>query len=109
MTGATDKAAWVDMTNSTPLEVARDVVHFSTKVSALFWILVIHDSSRDPESALTLANRLYEVNCEPGCHHLKVSSLSGIYPHPLPGSNLCVLPREFPPSLDEHHQGVLHD
>ena len=62
MTGATDKAAWVDMTHSTPLEVARDVVHFSTKVSALFWILVIHDSSRDPESALTLANRLYEVN-----------------------------------------------
>ena len=71
MTGATDKAAWVDMTHSTPLEVARDVVHFSTKVSALFWILVIHDSSRDPESALTLANRLYEVNSEPGCHHLK--------------------------------------
>ena len=64
MTGATDKAAWVDMTHSTPLEVARDVVHFSTKVSALFWILVIHDSSRDPETALTLANRLYEVNCE---------------------------------------------
>ena len=64
MTGATDKAAWVDMTHSTPLEVARDVVHFSTKVSALFWILVIHDSSRDPESALTLANRLYEVNCK---------------------------------------------
>ena len=64
MTGATDKAAWVDMTHSTPLEVARDVVHFSTKVSALFWILVIHDSSRDPESALTLANRLYEVKCK---------------------------------------------
>ena len=91
VTGATDKAAWVDMTNSTPLEVARDVVHFSTKVSALFWILVIHDSSRDPESALTLANRLYEVNC-------KVFSISqallcpGIHPHSLPRSLLSFLP-----------------
>ena len=48
------------MTNSTPIELSKDVVHFSTKVSALFWIVVIHERQRDPESALTLANRLYE-------------------------------------------------
>ena len=60
VTGATDKAVWQDMTDSTPLEVCKDVVHFSTKVSAIFWILVIHEKQRDPESALTLANRLYE-------------------------------------------------
>ena len=29
-------------------------------MSALFWILVIHDPARDPASALTLADRLYE-------------------------------------------------
>jgi hypothetical protein len=34
------------MTGSTPLEVNKDVVHFTTKVSALFWILVIHDQQR---------------------------------------------------------------
>jgi hypothetical protein len=40
------KADWEDMTGSTPLEVNKDVVHFTTKVSALFWILVIHDQQR---------------------------------------------------------------
>ena len=60
VTGPTEKASWQDMTDSTPLELCKDVVHFSTKVSALFWILVIHDKQREPESALTLANRLYE-------------------------------------------------
>jgi hypothetical protein len=48
------------MTGTTPLEVNSDVVHFSTKVSAIFWILVIYDKQRDPASALTLASRLYE-------------------------------------------------
>ena len=33
---------------------------WSAQVSALFWILVIHDPARDPASALTLADRLYE-------------------------------------------------
>merc|ERR1712107_818776 len=37
-----------------------DVVHFSTKVSGTFWLLVIHDKQREADSALTLANRLYE-------------------------------------------------
>jgi len=60
VTGATEKAVWADLTGSTPLELCKDVVHFSTKVSAIFWILVIHDKQRDPESALTLASRLYE-------------------------------------------------
>ena len=60
VTGPTEKAVWQDMTNSTPIELCKDVVHFSTKVSALFWIVVIHDKQRDPESALTLASRLYE-------------------------------------------------
>jgi len=41
-----DQADWEDMTGSTPLEVNKDVVHFTTKVSALFWILVIHDQQR---------------------------------------------------------------
>ena len=40
------QADWEDMTGSTPLEVNKDVVHFTTKVSALFWILVIHDQQR---------------------------------------------------------------
>ncbi len=40
------EADWEDMTGSTPLEVNKDVVHFTTKVSALFWILVIHDQQR---------------------------------------------------------------
>ena len=60
VTGATEKAAWADLTGTTPLEVCKDVVHFSTKVSAIFWILVIHDKQRDPESALLMANKLYE-------------------------------------------------
>ncbi|XP_023335565.1 uncharacterized protein LOC111706864 [Eurytemora carolleeae] len=60
VTGSLDPVSWVDMTGSTPLEVNKDVVHFSTKVSALFWILLIHDNTRDPSSALTLATRLYE-------------------------------------------------
>jgi len=60
VTGATDKAAWADLTGTTPLELCKDVVHFSTKVSAIFWILVIHDKQRDPESALLMANKLYE-------------------------------------------------
>ena len=33
VTGATERAAWADMTDSTPVEVCKDVVHFSTKVS----------------------------------------------------------------------------
>eukprot|EP00092_Neocalanus_flemingeri_P032913 GFUD01035795.1.p1 GENE.GFUD01035795.1~~GFUD01035795.1.p1 ORF type:complete len:2735 (+),score=766.32 GFUD01035795.1:100-8304(+) len=60
VTGATDKAVWADLTGTTPLELCKDVVHFSTKVSAIFWLVVIHDKQRDPESALTLASRLYE-------------------------------------------------
>merc|ERR1719400_1367150 len=55
-----EKATWQDVTGSTPLELCKDVVHFSTKVSGIFWLLVIHDKQREPESALTLANRLYE-------------------------------------------------
>ena len=33
VTGATERAAWADMTDSTPVEVCKDVVHFSTKVN----------------------------------------------------------------------------
>jgi hypothetical protein len=46
------EADWEDMTGSTPLEVNKDVVHFTTKVSALFWILVIHDQQRSLISLL---------------------------------------------------------
>jgi len=60
VTGATDKAVWQDLTGTTPLELCKDVVHFSTKVSAIFWILVIHDKQRDSESALMAASKLYE-------------------------------------------------
>jgi len=60
VTGSTEKATWQDVTGSTPLELCKDVVHFSTKVSGTFWLLVIHDKQREPDSALTLANRLYE-------------------------------------------------
>ena len=57
VTGSTEKATWQDVTGSTPLELCKDVVHFSTKVSGTFWLLVIHDKQREPDSALTLANR----------------------------------------------------
>jgi len=60
VTGSTERATWQDVTGSTPLELCQDIVHFSTKVSGTFWLMVIHDQQREPESALTLANRLYE-------------------------------------------------
>jgi len=60
ITGSTEKAAWQDVTGTTPLELCKDVVHFSTKVSGIFWLLLIHDKQRTPEAAMTLANRLYE-------------------------------------------------
>jgi len=59
ITGSMDPASWEDLTGSTPLEVCKDVVHFSSKVSGIFWLLVIHDQQRDPVSALTQANRLF--------------------------------------------------
>ena len=67
MTGSTEKATWQDVTGSTPLELCKDVVHFSTKVSGTFWLLVIHDKQREPDSALTLANRCqdYDVFDQP--------------------------------------------
>ena len=37
-----------------------DVVHFSTKVSGIFWILIIHDKIREVEAARLLACKLYE-------------------------------------------------
>ena len=81
--GSTEKASWQDVTGSTPVELCKDIVHFSTKVraspltslrtcffpqvSGTFWLLVIHDKQREPEAALTLANRssLGQVPCKP--------------------------------------------
>ena len=57
VTGSQEKATWQDVTGSNPLELCKDVVHFSTKVSGIFWLLLIHDKQREPDSALTLANR----------------------------------------------------
>ena len=53
------QADWEDMTGSTPLEVNKDVVHFTTKVSALFWILVIHDQQRYTKNTQNSLHILY--------------------------------------------------
>jgi len=60
VTGSSEPALWEDLTGSTPLELNKDVVHFSTKVSAIFWLVIIHDNQRDANSALTMATRLYQ-------------------------------------------------
>lgn len=53
--GGQNKAAWEDVTGSTPLTFVKDCVSFTTTVSARFWLM----DCRNVSDAARMATELY--------------------------------------------------
>lgn len=54
-TGGQNKAAWEDVTGSTPLTFVKDCVSFTTTVSARFWLM----DCRNVSDSARMATELY--------------------------------------------------